>query len=49
METGLVFDEITEKVLGKQLEDGGVAPLTEADMEVCKERGFSFDIPDVIQ
>jgi hypothetical protein len=49
METGLVFDEITGKVLGKQLESGDVAGLTETDMEVCKECGFTFDIPDIIQ
>jgi len=49
METGLVFDEITEKVIGKQMEDGDVGALTETDMEVCKERGFDFDVPDLIQ
>jgi hypothetical protein len=44
METGLVFDEVTEFVIGKQQDDGSVSELTEADMLVCKERGFKFDI-----
>ena len=40
METGLVFDELTQMVVGRQMDDGSVGALTDADYEVCKERGF---------
>lgn len=45
-ETGLVFDRKTEKVIGKQLDDGKVADLTESDIEACKKFKFMYTIPD---
>jgi hypothetical protein len=39
-DTGFVFNEKKE-VFGRQMEDGSVAPLTEEDVEVCKEYKFA--------
>ncbi len=40
-ETHLVFSS-DKKVVGRQLPDGTVAPLTEEDIEVCKEYKFNI-------
>lgn len=45
-ETGLVFDRKTETVIGKQEDDGTVAPLTDDDIEACKRFKFKYNIPD---
>jgi hypothetical protein len=42
LETGFVFNEITQIVKGKQSDDGNILPINEQDMELCKEYGFSF-------
>jgi hypothetical protein len=41
-DTGLIFDDNT-KVVGRQLEDGSVAKLTESDIDMCKKYCFEFD------
>jgi hypothetical protein len=49
IDSGLVFDEISQHVIGKQdVETGQVLPLTERDIETCKEYNFSFDLPETI-
>lgn len=45
LESGLVFDNINGKVIGKQNTDGTISSLTDADIEQCKRYGFSFVMP----
>jgi len=45
METRLVFNPISHKVIGKQLENGNVAQLTLTDLELCKQKNFSYEAP----
>lgn len=45
-ETGLVFDKKTEKVIGKQMDDGTIAELSVEDIEQCKKYKCSYDLPD---
>jgi hypothetical protein len=45
-ETGLVFNKVSQKVFGKQNDDGTVDDLTDADIELCKKFKFKFDIPE---
>ena len=44
-ESGLVFDNINGKVIGKQNVDGTVSTVTDADIEQCKKYGFEFVMP----
>ncbi len=44
-DTGFVFDPATKEVFGKQLIDR-VKPLSMSDIEVCKQFGFKFQIPE---
>jgi hypothetical protein len=44
-DTGFVFDPQTKEVFGKQVEDK-VNPLTINDMDICKQLGFKFRIPE---
>uniref|UniRef100_A0A6C0KPW4 SAP domain-containing protein n=1 Tax=viral metagenome TaxID=1070528 RepID=A0A6C0KPW4_9ZZZZ len=46
VETGLVFDRITQKVLGKQNKNGKIDSLTDADIETCNKYKFKYDIPE---
>lgn len=39
-------NEKTSKVVGKQKDDGTVAPLTEEDIELCKQYKFNYEIPE---
>ena len=45
-ETSFVFDKKTEKVIGKQNDDGSIADLTSADLETCKQMKFQYVLPD---
>lgn len=45
-ETGLVFDELEQQVIGKQLEDGSVKGLTAEDVQVCEEYNFLYCLPE---
>lgn len=44
-ETGLVFDNETKIVYGKQNENGSVDPLTDEDIDQCNAFKFKFKIP----
>ena len=44
-ETGLIFDRVTETVIGKQQTDGKIKELTEEDIELCKKYKFKYTIP----
>ena len=45
VDTHFVFDPATKEVFGKQQEEG-VAPLTLSDVDVCKQLGFRYRIPE---
>lgn len=45
-ETGLVFNNKTQKVYGKQNSDGTVSDLTSEDIDLCNKYKFSYYIPD---
>lgn len=54
-ETGFIFDELTHTVIGKQNETTDpmtnspvIEPLTERDIELCKEYNFKYKIPNTI-
>ena len=44
-ETGLVFNNETKVVIGKQNSDGSIDPLTEEDIDKCNAFKFKFNIP----
>ena len=45
-ETGLVFNNKSNKVIGKQLDDGNVEKLTDYDIEICHKFKFDYELPD---
>jgi len=45
-ESGLVFNNKTQKVYGKQNSDGTVSELTPEDIDLCNKYKFSYYIPD---
>jgi len=45
-ETSLVFNNKTQKVYGKQNEDGSISELTSEDINLCNKYKFSYYIPD---
>ncbi len=54
-ETGFIFDEKTHRVIGKQSEvldphksNHTIEPLTEEDIEKCKELRFEYTLPDTL-
>lgn len=44
-DTGFIFDSKTQKVYGKQNEDGSISELTLEDIENCKKFKFLYMIP----
>jgi hypothetical protein len=44
-ETGLVFDEISETVIGKQCEDGTITQLGVEDIKLCQDNMFDYAMP----
>lgn len=46
-ETKLIFDQASKSVVGKQERDR-VIPLTEEDIEICKENNWDFVLPETI-
>jgi len=45
-ETHFVFDKKTQRVLGKQDDDGTVLPLSVEDINMCKKYKFNYMVPD---
>jgi hypothetical protein len=41
-DTRMVFDSVSEKVIGRQSDDGEVVPLDAEDMLLCDERNFQY-------
>jgi hypothetical protein len=48
VETGFVSDPQTKEVFGRQQSES-VVPLTLQDVEVCKQYGFKYRIPETFQ
>lgn len=46
VETSFVFNNKTQKVYGKQNEDGSVSNLTAVDIDICNKYKFTYYIPD---
>jgi hypothetical protein len=42
---GLVFDQ-NKKVIGRQKDDGTVASLTDADIQICQQYKYDYKLPD---
>ena len=45
-DTGLVFDRINQRVIGKQNKSGKIDSLTDEDIETCNKFKFKYDIPE---
>ena len=45
-ETGFVFDPLTKSVWGKQIGDQVRTQLSLSDVELCKQFGFKFTMPE---
>ena len=45
-ESGLLFDRDSQKIVGRQLDDGTIIKqLTDEDIQVCKRFKFAYDLP----
>lgn len=44
-ETGFIFNEQTQKVIGKQNANGEIDSLTEDDIDTCNKYKFNYEIP----
>jgi len=45
-ETSLIFNNKTQKVIGKQNDDGTIADLTLEDIDICNQYKFIYDVPN---
>jgi hypothetical protein len=45
LESGMVFDSNTKRVIGVQLPNGNVRPLQRNDIETCQKYKFQFNFP----
>lgn len=45
-DTHFIFDVSTKNVIGKQEENGSISILSKEDIFVCKEKRFSYVLPD---
>jgi hypothetical protein len=45
-DTGLIFNNKTKKVIGKQNDNGTVDNLTSEDIETCKQYKFQYELPE---
>lgn len=45
-ETSFVFNHQTQKVVGKQNDDGSIEPLSETDIDICNKYKFLYELPE---
>ena len=45
-ETSFIFDSKTQKVTGKQKDDGAVEPLCSEDINICNKYKFLYELPE---
>jgi hypothetical protein len=48
-ETKFVFDNITKRVIGVQLENGNIRCLKKDDIDTCKLYKFRYNIPETLE
>jgi hypothetical protein len=48
-ETQLVFDPISKRVIGIQLENGNIRCLKRNDIDICKQYKFKYNIPNELE
>ena len=48
-ETGLIFDNKTKKVIGKQNDDGSIDGLTVDYIDLCNKYKFNYTLPDDLE
>lgn len=47
-ETGLIFDSMTKRVIGKE-NNGAIDKLSRKDIEICKNFKFQYKLPETIE
>ena len=45
LETHLIFDEDTKKVIGMQIDDGSVKKISKDEIDICNKYNFDYDLP----
>lgn len=45
-DTGLIFDRNTREVYGREDDEGELIPLKASDIELCKQYGFKYRLPE---
>ena len=46
VDTGLIFNKHTKKVIGKQHSDGQIVELSHSDIDLCNKYKFSYNLPE---
>ena len=46
VDTGLIFNKHTKKVIGKQHSDGQIVELSYSDIDLCNKYKFSYNLPE---
>jgi hypothetical protein len=46
VESGLIFNKHTKKVIGKQQSDGQIIELSHSDIDLCNKYKFSYNLPE---
>ena len=46
VDTGLIFNKHTKKVIGKQHSDGQIIELSHSDIDLCNKYKFSYNLPE---
>lgn len=46
VESGLIFNKHTKKVIGKQHSDGQIIELSHSDIDLCNKYKFSYNLPE---
>ena len=44
--TNFVFDKNNKSVIGKEIEDGNILPLTKSDINICNKYKFKYNVPE---
>jgi len=48
-ETSFVFDKKTQKVIGKQNDNGKIDELSSEDIDICNQYKFKYDLPENLE
>ena len=47
--TNLIFDQKSNKISGKQIDDGSLSLLNQEDLDLCKKLGLDFSLPENLE